>query len=314
MFLSSSHTSPIKLDTSSRKFPCPACGKKRFVRYINSDTSQYLPEHYGRCDREESCGYFQKPEYGNSSQNIFFPKNRAIYRKPKPENTVPPIDKSYLLKTLKNYPSQTLFQFFENTFGASWATRLAEKYFLGSAKNQKTIFWYIDYRRQIRTGKVMAYLPTGRRDKALNSTWVHALLKKPKPAIPLFGEHLLFDYPKGRTVAIVESEKTALIASYFLRDTVWLASGGESLLNIEKFQILKGYSIVLFPDFAPSARERWSKIAQQANQKYGISCHVSNLYSEITDGRDLADFLIKQPIDKEFGNILNEHGYPAMWD
>ena len=30
------------LDKSSKKFICPSCGKRRFVRYINQITNEYL--------------------------------------------------------------------------------------------------------------------------------------------------------------------------------------------------------------------------------------------------------------------------------
>lgn len=39
------------LDQHSTKFICPECLEKRFVRYFDSDTQQYLPEQYGKCDR-----------------------------------------------------------------------------------------------------------------------------------------------------------------------------------------------------------------------------------------------------------------------
>jgi hypothetical protein len=45
-------------EKGSKKHHCPECTKKRFVRYIDTQTDEYLPEHYGRCDRESKCGYF----------------------------------------------------------------------------------------------------------------------------------------------------------------------------------------------------------------------------------------------------------------
>src|SRR5690554_4597769 len=50
-----------KLDRSSKKHNCPSCSKKRFVKYIDEETGQYLPDHYGRCDREDECNYHNPP-------------------------------------------------------------------------------------------------------------------------------------------------------------------------------------------------------------------------------------------------------------
>lgn len=48
-------------DKSSKKFRCPACQKKTFVLYVEAVTGNYLPEQYGKCDRESNCGFFQLP-------------------------------------------------------------------------------------------------------------------------------------------------------------------------------------------------------------------------------------------------------------
>jgi len=49
------------LEKGSIKHKCPSCGKKSYVRYFDTKTSDLLPESYGRCDRESNCGYHNKP-------------------------------------------------------------------------------------------------------------------------------------------------------------------------------------------------------------------------------------------------------------
>lgn len=49
------------LDKKPKKYTCPDCGKVRFVRYIDTITGEYLPADFGRCDRQDNCGYHKKP-------------------------------------------------------------------------------------------------------------------------------------------------------------------------------------------------------------------------------------------------------------
>lgn len=48
----------------------------------------------------------------------------------------------------------------------------------------------------------------------------------------LYGEHLLKD--KTKPIAVGESEKTAVIASAYLPQFIWVATSGASELSIEK--------------------------------------------------------------------------------
>ena len=69
--------------------------------------------------------------------------------------------------------------------------------------------------------------------------WVHSVMKY-AGQLPenweltqcLFGEHLLSAIDeKQKTVALVESEKTAIIASCIMPKYIWLATGGKSQFN-----------------------------------------------------------------------------------
>ena len=52
-----------KYKGSVSRHTCPACGaKKRFTRYIDTETGRHIADHVGRCDREANCGYHLKPK------------------------------------------------------------------------------------------------------------------------------------------------------------------------------------------------------------------------------------------------------------
>jgi hypothetical protein len=184
---------------------------------------------------------------------------------------------------------------------------IGENYALGATNNKEVIFWQIDITGKVRTGKIMQYNPeTGRRLKHESGAidWVHNKLKK-SGILPedfnlqqcFFGEHLLKLYPV-KPVAIVESEKSALIASAVFPDLIWLAAGNLNGLSLEKCQVLKGRNVTLFPDLG--AFEKWSlkaaEIKIQCNCKITISTLLENeaTDSDRVNGLDIADYIIAE--------------------
>ncbi len=184
-----------------------------------------------------------------------------------------------------------------------------ENYALGATKSKEVIFWQIDIIGKVRTGKIMQYNPTtGKRIKHQSGAidWVHNKLKK-TGALPedfnlqqcFFGEHLLKIYPE-KSVAIVESEKSAIIASSLFPDLIWLAAGNLNGLSIEKCQVLMGRDVTLYPDLG--AYEKWSLKATEIQKKYNCNIILSNLLEvEATDidrekGLDIADYIIAELI------------------
>lgn len=63
-----------------------------------------------------------------------------------------------------------------------------------------------------------------------------------------FCEDQLAGFANKNPVAIVESEKTAILMSTLMPDYTWLATGGLHNLNPAMFTALKRYKIQLFPD------------------------------------------------------------------
>lgn len=183
----------------------------------------------------------------------------------------------------------------------------AERYRLGYSKEGGVIFWEIDEQQQMHTGKIMYYQPDCHRDKAHNPTWVHALLKQQLPADYelqhcLFGLHLLNE--RTERVAIVESEKTAVIMSEKFTDFVWLSCGGMQMLKPELLAPLVQYRIIIFPDADPEgeAYKQWTDIVNEAQRLYRFRYPIRLsplLEQKATQDQkkrkiDIVDFLFEQ--------------------
>lgn len=152
---------------------------------------------------------------------------------------------------------------------------VANRYRLGASKEGGVIFWEIDDQQRVHTGKIMYYHPDCHRDKEHKPTWVHALMKDKLPAgyelqHCLFGLHLLSN--SNMKVAIVESEKTAVIMSELVPDVVWMSCGGLQMFKAELLEPLVNHKVVVFPDTDETgeAYKAWLAVLQQAQRQYAF--------------------------------------------
>jgi hypothetical protein len=288
------------------RYRCPTCQQrnKTFSLYIDTETSEHIHPTVGRCNRESNCGHHYTPKQYFQDNNISFDTPQPKAYKPRP---VTPIQKpvsfipvEVFKASLKAHETNHFVQFLITLFGVEVASQLVSRYFIATSKhwNGATVFWQIDTQGKVRTGKIMLYNPTtGKRVKNLELPvyWVHKALKQPEFELRqcLFGTHLLID--KTKPVAIVESEKTAVIASVYLPQFVWVAVGSLTNLNAEKCSILKGRTVTLFPDL--NGFEKWSSKAKELSHLANFT--VFDLLerkateAEKKQGFDLADYLIK---------------------
>lgn len=287
------------------RYCCPNCDKREFVRYIDTETGKHVAPTVGRCNRESNCGYNYTPkQYFQDNSIPFDTPQEKPYHKP---NAVAPQQKpvsfipvEVFKASLQSHEPNHFIKFLIDLFGVEVINELISKYFIGTSThwNGATIFWQIDIFGKVRTGKIMLYSPiTGKRVKEPfnHINWVHTALKMPEFELKqcLFGEHLLQD--KTKPVAIVESEKTAIIASVYFPQFIWLAVGSLTNLNAEKCKVLAGRKVTLFPDL--NGYEKWSRKAKELLHLASLS--VSELLehkateAERKQGFDLADYLIK---------------------
>ena len=304
------------------KTVCPECGRKAcFTRYIDGEGQVSFPDNVGKCDHINSCGYHYTPkEYfsdnpdvketltgqdGNSNvtPTVIRP---TVKPSPKPQPQISYLPYAWVEQSMQRFDINPLYRYLTTVVGKEKTDRLFNIYKVGTSKmwNGATVFWQIDVSDNVRAGKIMGYdADTGHRIKEPFSqvSWVHSVRKMPDFHMKqcLFGEHLLADASSSaKIVAIVESEKTALVAALFIPDLVWLATGGmHGSFNSEAMQVLSGREVVLFPDL--KATYEWQRKAKML-QSICKSATCSDLLEEMaTDGQreaglDIADFLLME--------------------
>lgn len=321
--------------TAKSRYRCPQCNHRgnTFVRYINTQTGQHLADYVGRCGREDKCGYHLKPgEYFKSVDSrwpiVNSSQPRTMDYRPSTMDYPPTyIHPEIVNASFTNYHENNLVQYLITRFGFTVADELVGRYRIGTCSYWpgSTVFWQLDTEGLVRSGKVMLYnRQTGKRVKQPfnHITWAHVLLNAHtadkiqqgaahfgyhvptyniQPATHnfqlqqcIFGEHLLAERPTAH-VAIVESEKTALIASAHDAGRIWLAAGSLSNLNPQLCQALKGRTVTLFPDLGAYAK--WQAKARYLQTQTGAIFTVSRLLEDTAseqdraNGLDLGDFL-----------------------
>jgi len=281
------------------KIVCTNCGKKTAVPYIETETGNIV-EGAMRCDREQQCSYHRKPE---SNDVIFIPKTET-----KPRETSY-ISLDVLEKYFLNKSTDNLVYFLTKKFGHEKVRAAIDMYFVCDLGNGNTIFWQIDQLERVRTGKIMEYnKTTGKRVKDASGrahiNWIHTYLKIESYNLRqcLFGLHLTKEI-RNKTIAIVESEKTAFIMSICEPDFLWLATGAFNGLKAEYLAPIKLRKIIAFPDKGcyndfPDANGKtvigWKNRALSLND-LGFDITVNDFLEneQCESGDDIADNYLK---------------------
>lgn len=270
-------TYKYQLRRSGWKEICPNCGKRRFVPYVlTEDNETIVNPEWGRCDRENSCGYWVKPNGNPVVQN---PKTK------KPETPM-------WVDMPRNLGKEnSLWQYAKWLVGGDKALTAFEQYTILTAYDDGCVFLQIDFDGDIRAGKIIRYKDGHRVKNGLPVRWLHKD-KHYKQFVHgdtlkqcFFGEVLLSIRPFD-PVAIVESEKTALLMSAIRPEYVWLATGGScGLHNAEKTKVLDGRDVTLFPDNGMYLK--WRQIAIPKGWKVNEECLPAN--EHLAAGYDILD-------------------------
>ncbi|GAB3877155.1 DUF6371 domain-containing protein [Hymenobacter segetis] len=327
------------------RLTCPNCDRPHCFRpYVDTETGQLLPDIYGMCDHEVSCNYklspYSRPAGGGLSYATATERNDEPQWSPllpTPRRAVLaacPVDALTIpadvyAASLGHYEANTLAVLLREHFGWGIAAELLQRFHLGTSAHWPgaCVFWLLDEQGRARGGQVVLYDATGHTVKTphRHTTWAHTALStaytKRGEAAPswlsdyaahaqkspcLFGLPQLTTAPLHMPVALVESAKTAILATPYAPRFIWLATMGLSYLTAERLEPLRGRRIVLFPD--AGAYEKWQTKAislQAAGFNISVSAELETTATEAerAAGLDVADVLLRE-----------WQGYPPNWD
>lgn len=263
----------LMVSASKNIFKCFGCGK-------SGDVIDFVMSHKGMT-------YTQAIQWISDNQNIQVDANHVIEQFVEPE---PSFMTQELMQSSMGYVnnfSKWLFSLYPVTPPLG--------HYIGSSKHWKgaVVFWYVDYQGRVRSGKIMQYDPeTGKRVKVPKPlvTWVHRALRLRNYtfATCLFGEHLLKTRPND-PVCIVESEKSAIVASIAYPTNIWLASGSLTNLTYARCKVLEGRNVTLYPDVG--AEDRWREKMLQLQELIPGRWRLSTINSNVK-GYDICDMIV----------------------
>ena len=188
------------LEKGSKKHHCPDCNKKTFVLYIDTETGEYLPEQYGRCDRESKCSYHLNPYLDGYAKAIWEQeqkvtgvtkvtvlKQKYFRTQPKPQPTPEPVffDFETFKQTLqperyeKNTFIQNLFYRVQFPFEVDEVTKVIQLYRLGTVANGyragANTFPFIDIKGNVRAVQVKQF---DEQNHTTGTDFLHSIIEK----------------------------------------------------------------------------------------------------------------------------------------
>lgn len=279
------------LRKGGKKERCPQCGKMRFVPFVlTADPSVKAGAEYGRCDREQSCGYFRYP-----GGEVKVDSDREYVPEPPKEPILLPAELAERDFTIVD---NSLYRAYREIVNSLQLSRVMFRYFCGTGSHGECIYYQHDG-TFVRTAKAILYGKDGHRlkteDGGLPVWWLHK-----SPALRqytagrelkqcFFGQHLLRQYPEAK-VYVVEAEKTAVMMSATDKDgkdRLWIACGGSQMLKgAIDLSPLIGRDVTLIPD--DGQYWNWKRTADA----YGWQCvdiEPLKRYHNLPSGCDIFD-------------------------
>ena len=177
------------------------------------------------------------------------------------------------------------------------------------------IFWQMDEEKRIINAKRIHYRADGHRDKN-----VPPIVMYPGNPQCLFGQHLLADAHPEQPIAIVESEKSALVMSIVKPEFLWMACGSLNNFNEDFLKPLRRRLIMGFPD-VDIKRDKlsgvsvscamWRKTAKQLRLKgwrIVVDDHLEKTVNSAhrMDKIDVADVALQQAFNEHLERLKRQ--------
>ncbi|MGN7887431.1 DUF6371 domain-containing protein [Dyadobacter sp. 22481] len=277
---------PFRLEKHpKKKEACPSCGHPKVFRYYEDLNGNRL-EDFGICDRQNNCGYHAPPR-GIKSEGAKEAQPQSEIEQVFPEGKQ--LDR--IVSAIKRMHSN-LHTFAQDILGIP--NSHFKKWGVGT-EFKLTVYAFRNRESRIVNAKYMQYRTDGKREKAHESFSLKQDENQPykRFMLCLFGEHLL-DPDKRRTVIVVESEKSAVIASYFYPQFDWLACGANTGLSDAKIPAVFGRHVIWLCDADKAGRPGKSNSSIRKLAAYHVSHQIIDLFPDREDGYDIADHIIDQ--------------------
>ena len=169
------------------------------------------------------------------------------------------------------------------------------------------LYWQVNNQGEILNAKRIYYKAGGHRDKKVPPMliWSH------RPQC-LYGLHRYSEHNRHMPVAIVESEKSALIMSIVQPGYLWMATGSLNNFNERFLEPVKQAHIIAYPDVdyqrdkrtgKSASFELWNRTAIQLNRK-GWNIRLSNVLEDMAstpqrmDKIDVTDVAIEHALQE----------------
>ena len=252
-------------------------------------------------------------------------KPQLIKPKKQQPKTMKNISVNIMLKTLANrrpiMGRNQLTDLLLRLYPQSHVMAAVERYHIGfssfntGAMGDALIYWQIDENSHIVNAKKIHYCFDGHRDKK-----IPPLVMYPDNPQCLFGLHLLRDADPDQPVAVVESEKSAIIMSMAVPEYLWMACGSLNNFNENFLKPLRGRNIIGFPDVDINRDKLtgtsvscalWQETARQLGLKgwrITVDSHLEETVNSAQrmDKIDVADIALRQAVKQQMKRLIRK--------